>query len=56
MNKIESVVYNIVKNNYWLKNIVRNIYQGCYDLLPNYGSTFKGEVIVRENCFSAFMT
>ena len=54
MNKIESVVYNIVKNNYWLKNIVRNIYQGCYDLLPNYDSTFKGEVIVRENCFFGF--
>ena len=54
MNKIESVVYNIVKNNYWLKNIVRNIYQGCYDLLPNYDSTFKGEVIVREDCFFGF--
>lgn len=54
MNKIESVVYNIVKNNYWLKNFVRNIYQGCYDLLPNYDSTFKGEVFVKEDCFFGF--
>ena len=40
MNKIEAFVYKRVKNNYVLKNLLRNMYQGFYDLLPNYESKF----------------
>ena len=32
MNKIEEFVYTRVKNNYVLKNFLRNMYQGFYDL------------------------
>lgn len=54
MNKIESFVYKKVKNNYVVKNAIRNIYQGFYDLMPNYKSEFATEPIVRENCFFGF--
>jgi len=54
MNTIEKFVYNRVKNNYLLKNTIRNIYQGVYDLLPNYESTFKTSPIVIENSFFGF--
>lgn len=54
MNKIESIVYNLVKNNYLVKNAVRNVYQGFYDLMPNYESKFAAEPIVKEGCFLGF--
>lgn len=54
MNKIEQFVYNRVKNNYVLKNLFRNIYQGVYDMLPNYDSNFSAEPIVHENSFFGF--
>ena len=54
MNVIESFVYNRVKNNYLLKNLLRNAYQGFYDLLPNYESRFFRPILVRENSFYGF--
>lgn len=54
MNKIESFVYNRVKNNYLLKNALRNIYQGLYDLLPNRESVFQSVPIVLENSYFGF--
>ena len=54
MNRVESFVYNKVKNNYILKNFIRNVYQGFYDLLPNYASSFSKAPIVHENCFFGF--
>ena len=54
MNKFESFVYKRVKNNYVLKNIIRNIYQGFYDLLPNYESKFCSIPIVHKDCFFGF--
>lgn len=54
MNKIESFVYNKVKNNYVIKNLVRNAYQGFYDLLPNYESKFSMPPILKENSFFGF--
>ena len=54
MNKLESFVYNRVKNNYIVKNALRNLYQGFYDLLPNYPSRFSVNPIVRENSFFGF--
>ena len=54
MNKIESFVYNIVKNNYILKNLVRNTYQGLYDLMPNYDSSFCSTPIELPNSFFGF--
>ena len=54
MNKLEAFVYKKVKNNYKLKNFVRNVYQGFYDLLPNYDSQFSYEPIVLSNSFYGF--
>lgn len=54
MNKIEEFVYQRVKNNYVLKDAIRNIYQGFYDLLPNYDSKFSDEPIVLEDCYFGF--
>ena len=54
MNKIEQFVYQRVKNNYVLKDFLRNIYQGIYDLLPNYDSQFNCEPVVLENSFFGF--
>lgn len=54
MNKLESFVYNLVKNNYIIKNLVRNTYQMCYDLLPNYESSFSQAPILRESSFFGF--
>lgn len=54
MNKLESFVYGMVKNNYVVKNALRNIYQGIYDLMPNYASWFKSEPSVRGGYFFGF--
>jgi hypothetical protein len=54
MNKIESFVYNRVKNNYVVKNLVRNAYQWLYDQLPNYDSKFSATPILRESSFFGF--
>lgn len=54
MNKIESFVYKQVKNNYLLKNFLRNVYQGFFDLLPNYESKFFANPIVREGYYFGF--
>lgn len=54
MNKIESFIYNKVKNNYLIKNFLRNVYQGAYDLLPGYKSWFAQQPIVKEGYFYGF--
>ena len=54
MNKLEAFVYERVKNNYVLKDMIRNIYQGFYDLLPNYDSWFINEPVVVEDCYYGF--
>lgn len=54
MNKIETFVYNRVKNNYVIKNLLRNAYQWAYDLLPNYESKFSSAPILRESSFFGF--
>ena len=54
MNQLESFVYNKVKNNYVIKNLLRNAYQGFYDLLPYYESKFGQTPILKENSFFGF--
>ena len=34
MNKLESTIYGLVRKNPTLKQFVRNMYQGVFDLLP----------------------
>ena len=54
MNKLEAFVYQRVKNNYLLKDAIRNVYQAFYDLLPNYDSRFRHEPLVIEDSFFGF--
>ena len=54
MNQLEALVYKKVKNNYKVKNFVRNLYQGFYDLLPNYDSKFMQEPVVHAGSFYGF--
>lgn len=54
MNKLEKIVYDIVKSNPWLKNSVRNVYQKVFDLMPKKKDFFKGEVDVKKGYFFGF--
>ena len=54
MNRLEAFVYQRVKNNYILKDLIRNVYQGFYDLLPNYASRFQQEPVVLADSFFGF--
>lgn len=54
MNKLETFVYNRVKSNYLIKNCIRNIYQGFYDIFPKKESFFSEKPIICENSFFGF--
>lgn len=54
MNKIEMFFYLIFRKNPLLKTIVRNIYQSCFDILPNKDNYFINIPIVKDNCFYGF--
>lgn len=54
MNKIESLVYSFVKKNQRLKNVMRNIYQSFFDLLPRKSEFFADVYDYKENYFFGF--
>lgn len=54
MNKIEKIVYDLVKKNPRLKTRLRNIYQTIYDILPDKKDYFLNDVIVQDNYFFGF--
>ena len=54
MNKIESLVYNIVKSNPKLKLELRNLYQSIFDLIPDKPNYFRNKSICREGYFFGF--
>lgn len=54
MNKLERVVYNLLRSNPSLKKGVRNIYQRCFDLLPQARATFAYPITVRPGFFFGF--
>lgn len=54
MNKIERVVYDLVKSNPWIKNSVRNIYQQLFDLLPRKKNIITGNIELKEGYFFGF--
>ena len=54
MNKIEEIVYHLVYRNPKLKLAIRNLYQGCYDLLPKQKNFFKGELDFKEGYYFGF--
>lgn len=54
MNKIESIVYNLVRKNPAVKQMIRNLYQGCFDLLPRKKEILPTGTEYRENFFFGF--
>ena len=54
MNKLESIVYNLVRKNPALKQAVRNIYQGVFDMLPRPKEYFTSPYQYREGFFFGF--
>ncbi len=54
MNKIERLVYNMVKGNPAIKFVLRNAYQGIFDLLPTPAQQSVAPIESREDCFFGF--
>ncbi len=54
MNKLESTIYNLVRKNPALKQFVRNMYQGIFDLLPRKKEYFASPYQYREGFFLDF--
>lgn len=54
MNQIETIVYNLVRKNPALKQFVRNLYQGAFDLLPRKREYFFNRYQYKEGYFFGF--
>ena len=54
MNKVEEIIYHLLYRNPKLKIAVRNIYQGCYDLLPRKNEFFASVYSYKEGFFFGF--
>lgn len=54
MNKLESLVYHVVKHNPRIKNRIRDVYQALFSLIPIPREQSAYPVIVREGYFFGF--
>lgn len=54
MNKLERTIYNLVRNNFRLKRVVRNAYQAAFDIFPVPEMSTKYKIINREGFFFGF--
>lgn len=54
MNKIETIVYGLVRKNPALKQFIRNVYQSAFDLFPKEKEFFTGKIDYREGYFFGF--
>lgn len=54
MNRIESIIYGVVRRNPILKNAVRNIYQSFFDLLPRKKEYFRYGIEFKEGYYFGF--
>lgn len=54
MNKIETIVYGLVKRYPGIKKAVKALYQGTFDLLPRKAEHFSGEYDFKEGYFFGF--
>lgn len=54
MNKIERLVYDILKSTPWLKLWVRNVYQAVFDLLPTPKEFAVSKIETKEGYFYGF--
>ncbi|MDE6113921.1 MAG: hypothetical protein K2G49_02525 [Muribaculum sp.] len=54
MNKVESIIYNLVRKNPALKQFVRNCYQSVFDLLPRGNEFFINKPEYKKGYFFGF--
>ncbi len=54
MNRFERFVYDLVKQNPRIKMVLRDLYQGIFDLVPRKSGWSKNSVTVREGFFYGF--
>jgi len=54
MNNIERKIYDLVKSQPWLKDLVRNMYQGVFDLLPRKHELLGADFQQRDGYFFGF--
>ena len=54
MNKLEKVIYDVVKNSPGLKRKVRNLYQSIFDLLPRKKNFSVNPICTKEGYFFGF--
>lgn len=54
MTKTERYIYDMVKSTPWLKDLIRNIYQSFFDLLPKKKELFADEYDYKEHFFLGF--
>lgn len=54
MNKLEKVIYDIVKKTPWVKLAIRNLYQSTLDILPHKSNLLPTSLSYRENYFYGF--
>lgn len=54
MNKIETIIYGLVKEHPGVKKFVKTLYQGAFDLLPRKAEFFTGEYDYKEGFFFGF--
>ena len=54
LGKIESFVYNAVKRNTFIKNLLRDSYQLFFALAARKGYESKYKMVIRDNCFFGF--
>lgn len=54
MNKLEYFIYNIVRKNPAIKQFIRNLYQGVFDLIPRKNDYFLQKYQFKEGFFFGF--
>lgn len=54
MNRLERIVYDLLKSRPWLKIVVRNIYQKAFDLMPRKKEFLLHRLIFKEDYFYGF--
>ncbi|MEP3374505.1 hypothetical protein [Maribacter dokdonensis] len=54
MNKIEKIVYDLVKSNPRVKQNIRNLYQSFFDILPNKKNFSINKIDLKEGYFYGF--
>ncbi|WP_146106212.1 hypothetical protein [Aureicoccus marinus] len=54
MNKLEKLIYDVVKKNPGLKRRIRNVYQSAFDLMPRKKNYSVNPISVKEGYFFGF--